>query len=147
MNSVHVKIEIPRGSTIKYEFNKKTGVIEVDRIVNKPYPYNYGFITDSLWYDGDALDAMVIGQFELHPGVEMDVEPQAIIQMYDGGVSDFKVLCALPNWTVTPYDIETATTFLASYKEGTEIKGVITDPEEIRKIITGALTLGGGICE
>jgi inorganic pyrophosphatase len=61
-DKVNVFIEIPKGSSVKYEIDKESGVIMVDRFVYGPlfYPYNYGFIPGTHAEDGDALDVVVL---------------------------------------------------------------------------------------
>ncbi|TNK98568.1 inorganic pyrophosphatase, partial [Mycoplasmopsis pullorum] len=60
-NLVQIKIEIPKNSKIKYEYNRKTQEIEVDRILRGDfvYPCNYGFIPEALDWDGDELDVLL----------------------------------------------------------------------------------------
>lgn len=124
---IRVKIEIPKNSNLKYEFNKHRQVVQLDRIVAMEYPFNYGFVTETLWDDGDALDAFVLGNFCLHPGVEVEVEPVAVIKMHDRKVSDFKLVCCLPGYgddlTSITRDVKLIKNFLKKYKPGTEVKG------------------------
>lgn len=87
-------IEIPCGGNNKYEIDKKTGLIALDRAnySSAPYPFDYGFIPQTLWEDGDALDVIVITTYPLHPGVLVKVRPVALLEMYDDGQSDFKII-------------------------------------------------------
>lgn len=136
-----VKIEIPKGSNIKYEFNKKTGVIEVDRVLKLKYPFNYGFIQDTLWHDGDALDAFVVGEFQLHPGVEILVEPIGIFRMTDNGHSDDKVLCVLPGEAIDQKQLAAVSKFLQTYKSGVVISGYTASSEDMAKTLETAFKL------
>ena len=67
-NDVNVIIEIPKGSNNKYEIDKKTGLIALDRANYNAasYPFDYGFVPQTLWEDGDPLDAVVLATFPLH---------------------------------------------------------------------------------
>lgn len=129
-----IKIEIPKGSHVKYEFDKARNQMCVDRIVDQAYPFNYGFIPGTLWADGDPLDAIVLGSFSLYPGVELRLEPIALIKMYDSGVSDFKLVFALPSGTLGR-EIKTVVEFLRTYKAGTYVAGVSEDPAEIKECV------------
>lgn len=93
-DEINVIIEIPRGSNNKYEIDKKTGLIKLDRAnySSAPYPVDYGFAPKTLWDDGDALDVMVLSTFPLQTGILVTVRPVAVMEMIDSGESDFKVL-------------------------------------------------------
>jgi len=134
---VRVKIEIPKGSNVKYEYNKDRDVMEVDRIMKVNIPFNYGYLNKTLWDDGDPLDVIVIGQYSLHPGVELMVTPKALIKMYDQGESDWKLVCGTQDEDYDYYH-DIVDGFLRTYKKGTELRGVITDVEEIKKYIRKA---------
>ena len=90
----HVIIEIPRGSKNKYEIDKKSGLIALDRAMHtaQDYPVDYGFIPQTLWDDDDALDVAVITTYALHPGILVRARIVGIIHMTDDGESDDKVL-------------------------------------------------------
>lgn len=91
---INVIIEIPKGSYNKYEIDKETGLIALDRAnyTSSPYPFDYGFMPQSLWDDGDALDVVVITTHPLNVGILVRVRPVAVMEMIDGGESDFKVI-------------------------------------------------------
>jgi inorganic pyrophosphatase len=88
-------IEIPMGSKCKYELDKKTGIIKVDRIIASAvyYPWNYGFIPRTLADDDDPLDVLVVSQVAFAPGVFLDVVPIGGVHMLDGGKKDEKIIC------------------------------------------------------
>ncbi len=90
-----VVIEIPMGSKCKYELDKKTGIIKVDRIIASAvyYPWNYGFIPRTLAQDGDPLDVLVVSQISFTPGVFLDAIPIGGVHMMDNGKKDEKVIC------------------------------------------------------
>ncbi len=87
-------IEIPRGSQNKYEIDKETGLIALDRAnySSAPYPFDYGYVPQTLWEDGDALDVIIPSTFPLAVGILVRVRPVALLEMIDGGESDFKVV-------------------------------------------------------
>lgn len=91
---INVIIEISKGSCNKYEIDKKTGLIKLDRAnySSAPYPVDYGFAPQTLWDDDDALDVMVLSTFPLQTGILVTVRPVAVMEMIDGGESDFKVI-------------------------------------------------------
>ena len=93
-DEMHVVIEIPRGSKNKYEIDKETGIIALDRAMHtaQDYPADYGFVPQTLWDDGDALDVVVITTYPLYPGILVRARPVGIIRMNDDGESDDKVL-------------------------------------------------------
>lgn len=134
---VRVKIEIPHGSVVKYEYDKTAEVMRVDRILDRAIPYNYGFMPKTLWLDGDPLDVILLGDFVLHPGVELDAKVVGLIRMHDNGESDYKLVCALGDekfedskkWIVA---------YLKSYKTGVVIRGTTTDQEELETVIEKA---------
>ncbi|HZS43276.1 MAG TPA: inorganic diphosphatase [Candidatus Paceibacterota bacterium] len=87
-------IEIPKGSNNKYEIDKKTGLIALDRAnySNAPYPVDYGFAPQTLWEDNDALDVIVLSTFPIQVGVLVKVRPVAMMEMVDDGESDCKII-------------------------------------------------------
>ena len=91
---MNVVIEIPRGSKNKYEIDKKTGYIALDRVMYtaQDYPVDYGFVPQTLWDDNDALDVMVFTTHPLFPGVIVRVRPVGILKVIDSGESDDKVI-------------------------------------------------------
>ncbi len=92
-----VVIEITKGSKKKYELDKETGLIKLDRILytSTHYPANYGFIPRTYGDDGDPLDALVICSEEIDPMVLVRCYPIGMINMKDGGKNDEKIL-AIP---------------------------------------------------
>jgi len=93
-NEINVIIEIPKGSTNKYEMDKETGLIKLDRAnySTAAYPVDYGFAPQTLWDDGDALDVVVLTTWPLHPGILVKVRPIGVIEMIDNNDSDYKVI-------------------------------------------------------
>lgn len=87
-------IEIPRGSLNKYEIDKETGLLMLDRVAHtaQAYPFDYGFAPQTLWDDGDALDVMVFTTEPLYPGIFLSVRPVGVMRMIDDGESDDKII-------------------------------------------------------
>jgi inorganic pyrophosphatase len=92
---LNVLIEIPGGSKNKYEFDKELGAMALDRVLysSVQYPYDYGFVPNTLAGDGDPLDGMVIMDQPTFPGCVIAVRPLGMLQMIDGGDPDEKLLC------------------------------------------------------
>jgi len=90
----NVIIEIPKGSRIKYEVDKETGLICFDRVLYSPfhYPCNYGFVPQSLWEDGDPIDVLVATHEDLVPGTLVKCRAIGVLDMVDGNESDVKIL-------------------------------------------------------
>nr|WP_256833759.1 inorganic diphosphatase [Pseudomonas oleovorans] len=104
-NDVHMAVEIPAGSIIKYEINEE-GLVFVDRFQSMPvaYPANYGSLPRTLGGDNDPLDALVLTREALHPGVLIKFRPVAVLRMIDGGEADEKII-GVPSSDVDPtYD-------------------------------------------
>ncbi|OGG44127.1 hypothetical protein A2841_03955 [Candidatus Kaiserbacteria bacterium RIFCSPHIGHO2_01_FULL_48_10] len=93
-DAMNVIIETPRGSHNKYEVDKETGLIKLDRANynSAPYPFEYGFVPQTHWDDGDALDVMVLSTFPLYPGILLTVRPIAFMEMTDSGDPDSKII-------------------------------------------------------
>jgi len=94
VEEMNVIVEIPKGSKNKYEIDKETGLIALDRVLHsaQDYPFDYGFVPQTLWDDGDALDVVLLTTYPLMPGILVRARPIAILPMVDGGESDAKVL-------------------------------------------------------
>lgn len=88
-----VHIEIPKNSSVKYEF--KNNRLNVDRVLHPPmvYPYNYGYIPKTLSGDGDPLDAMVITDNKLQPGSYIKCHPIGMLATEDESGMDEKIIC------------------------------------------------------
>jgi len=91
---LNITIEIPKNSKIKYEYNRATNTISVDRVLYGPsgYPQNYGFIREALDWDGDELDCLVISEHSFLTGVEVPVRIIGAMEMIDGGETDTKLI-------------------------------------------------------
>jgi len=153
-NDINVIVEIPMNADpIKYEIDKETGALFVDRFVSTAmhYPCNYGYVPDTLSDDGDPVDVLVITPFALMPGVVVRCRPIGLLKMSDEAGGDTKVL-SVPIDKLTPLyrHIQTArdlpemvlsqiTHFFAHYKDLEPGKWVKVDgwggPEDAKKEI------------
>lgn len=98
-----VIVEINKGSHNKYEIDKKTGLIALDRAMHssQDYPFDYGFVPQTLWEDGDALDVILLTTYPLVPGIIVRARPVGLMHMVDGGEGDDKVIAVPvkdPRW-------------------------------------------------
>ncbi len=94
-HEINVVIEIPKDAEpVKYEVDKATGAIFVDRILSTPmrYPCNYGYVPHTLYDDGDPVDALVILPLPLVPGSVVRCRPVGVLRMTDEAGKDFKIL-------------------------------------------------------
>ncbi|KAH9614182.1 hypothetical protein KSS87_017891 [Heliosperma pusillum] len=91
---VNCVVEIPKGSKVKYELDKKTGLIKVDRILYSSvvYPHNYGFIPRTLCEDNDPMDVLVLMQEPVIPGCFLRARAIGLMPMIDQGEKDDKII-------------------------------------------------------
>src|SRR3989339_795313 len=100
---INVIIECPKGTKNKYEIDKETGLIKLDRAMksSQDYPFDYGFVPQSLWDDGDALDVVLLSTYPLAPGILVEARPIAVMGMIDCGEGDDKIIAVPesdPRW-------------------------------------------------
>ena len=103
MAEYDVVIEIPKGSRNKYEVDHETGRVYLDRVLftSFVYPTDYGFFENTLGDDGDPLDALVLLEYPLFPGVGVKVRPVGVLNMSDEAGGDAKVIAVPykdPRW-------------------------------------------------
>ncbi len=93
-DEINVIVEVPKGSSNKYEIDKETGLIALDRANYSAaaYPCEYGFVPQTHWDDGDAIDVLVLATFPILPGILVKVRPVALMEMIDTGENDFKII-------------------------------------------------------
>lgn len=91
---VNALIEIPRGSRAKYEIDKESGLIKLDRVIyaSMYYPLNYGFIPQTLGEDSDPLDIVVLTQVSVVPLCLIPAKVIGVMQMIDRGEADDKII-------------------------------------------------------
>lgn len=106
---INVVVEIPQGSYIKYEMDKDSGFIMVDRFAftAMAYPFNYGFMPGTMAADGDPTDVLVISTYPVHPGTVIPCRPIGMLEMEDEAGVDTKIL-AVPTKKVDAFyaDVE-----------------------------------------
>jgi inorganic pyrophosphatase len=109
-DDINVVVEIPQGSSVKYELDKETGAVVVDRFLFTPmsYPAAYGFIPGTLAADGDPLDALVLVPSQIVPGAVIRCRPIGVLKMEDESGGDEKIIC-VPHSKVHPLHGEVAT--------------------------------------
>jgi len=136
---INVLIEIPGGSKNKYEFDKDLNAFALDRVLfaSVKYPFDYGFVPNTLADDGDPLDGMVMMDEPTFPGCVIAARPIGMLLMIDGGDRDEKILCVPaedPRYNevkslkdVSPHRLEEIAEFFRTYKnlekKVTEIQG------------------------
>ena len=125
---VNVIIEIPKGSKNKYEIDKETGLIKLDRAMrtSQDYPFDYGFVPQTYWDDNDALDVVVLSTYPLFPGILVEARPVGLMKMIDGGEGDDKLIAVPasdPRWEnvqdlkdINPYTLKEIKHFFETYK-------------------------------
>ncbi len=103
-HDINVVIEIPQGSGVKYEIDKESGALVVDRVVFTPmtYPAAYGFIPNTLADDGDPADALVLIPVAIVPGAVIRARPIGLLKMEDEAGQDEKIVC-VPHDKVHPH--------------------------------------------
>lgn len=128
-DEMNVVVEINKGSHNKYEIDKKTGLIALDRVAHtgQDFPFDYGFVPQTLWDDGDALDVIILTTYPLMPGILVRVRPVALMKMIDSGDSDDKVIAVPtddPRWKnvqdlgdVNPHTLKEMEHFYSTYKK------------------------------
>lgn len=101
----YVIIEIPQGTSIKYELDKETGFLKVDRFLHTAmvYPFNYGFVPHTLADDGDPVDVLVICDLPVLPGSLIKVKPIGVLITEDEAGLDQKLL-VVPVEKIDPID-------------------------------------------
>ena len=150
-----VFIEIPMGSKVKYELDKRTGLLRVDRVLYSAvhYPANYGFVPRTYCDDDDPLDVLVLGE-EVAPGVLLRAHAIGVMRMRDDKGIDDKIIAVHvddPSYAehhsikdLPPHRLRELQRFFLDYKT-LEGKTVEVDeplgPGEARKVLRDAITL------
>lgn len=126
---MNVIVEVPKGSHNKYEIDKKTGLIALDRVAHtaQNFPFDYGFVPQTLWEDGDALDVVLLTTYPLDPGILVRARPVALMKMVDSGDVDDKVIAVPiddPRWKevkdlgdINPHTLKEMEHFYSTYKK------------------------------
>ncbi len=134
-------IEIPMGSSVKYELDKVTGMLRVDRILYSAvyYPANYGFIPQTLAEDGDPLDVLVLCQEAVAPLTLVSARAIGLMTMIDSGKKDHKVLAVAvddPEYNVfkeaqelPPHRLNLLRRFFQDYKQ---LEGKVVEVDQLQ---------------
>ena len=154
--TINVIIEIAKGSKNKYELDKETGLIKLDRVMHtgQDYPFDYGFIPNTLCDDKDPLDVVLYTTYPLNSGILLEARPIAVIKMIDGGEGDDKILAVPANdprmkditslSNFPSHFIKEAKHFFETYKliqnKKVEI-GEILDIDDAKKVILDSIEL------
>ena len=141
-NNINVIIECPRGSKNKYEIDKETGLIKLDRAMktSQDYPFDYGFVPQTLWEDNDPLDVIVLSTYVLAPGILVEARPVAVMRMVDCGEGDDKIIAVPkndPRWDnvkdmkdLNPHTLREFKHFFETYKSIENGKEVVIKKTE-----------------
>jgi inorganic pyrophosphatase len=128
-DELNVIVEINKGSLNKYELDKATGLIKLDRVSHtaQTFPFDYGFVPQTLWHDGDPLDVILITTSPLIPGILVEARAVAVMDMIDSGDSDAKIIAVPvgdPRFShiqdladVNPHFVKEVTHFYENYKK------------------------------
>ncbi len=137
-DTVNVVVEIPKGSRNKYEYDKETGAIRLDRVLYSSihYPGDYGFVAQTLYDDGDPLDILVMVNEPTFSGCVIQARPIGLFRMKDRGEPDDKILAVPvsdPNFAdyhdigdIPQHFLQEVAHFFAVYKdlEGAHVKTI-----------------------
>ena len=153
-SSFQAVIEIPKGSKVKYELDKDTGFLRVDRVLYSSvfYPANYGFIPQTLGDDRDPLDVLVLMQEPVQPLSILRAKPIGMLTLLDQGEHDEKIVCvALDDPEFRSYThinqlpehrLDELRTFFEDYKKLERKEVAVQDyfgPDEAVKVIQQAM--------
>jgi inorganic pyrophosphatase len=117
-------VEIPQGSYYKYEQDKKDGSLVLDRPLNQPVPYNYGFIPGTLCGDGDPLDVFILSDDPIYPLTKVRVTLVGVLRCTDNGHEDDKLLAVIAGEKEHTSGMHIIMRYLQTYKTGFVINEV-----------------------
>nr|CAB3461347.1 unnamed protein product [Digitaria exilis] len=135
----NVVVEITKGSKVKYELDKKTGLIKVDRVLYSSvvYPHNYGFIPRTLCEDNDPMDVLVLMQEPVLPGAFLRARAIGLMPMIDQGEKDDKIIAVCaddPEYRhyndiseLSPHRLQEIRRFFEDYKKNENKEVAVND--------------------
>jgi inorganic pyrophosphatase len=153
---INVIVEINKGSKNKYEIDKETGLIALDRVAHtaQDFPFDYGFVPQTYWHDDDALDVILLTTHPLVPGILVNARPVALLKMVDSGDNDNKVIAVPiedPRFDtvknlkdINPHTLREMEHFYSTYKKLQDKEVEVTgfdEREEALKTVQEALSL------
>lgn len=122
-NKLYAVVEMPRDSTYKYEMDTLTGTLVLDRVLQVPVPYNYGYITGTLAGDDDPLDVFIVSDHPIPPLTLVEIEVLGGFDGDDNGDADAKIIAKIkgdePRFSGAEFAIRR---YLETYKEGYKVK-------------------------
>jgi len=121
MNKVKAIIEMPANTNYKYEIDKSTGMMMIDRVLDIPTPFNYGYIPETLFDDGDPLDIFIVSQHPIPSKTLVEVELLGIFTALDGGQRDDKLVGVLLGEKAPFHFMHQIKQYLTLYKKGFEV--------------------------
>lgn len=135
-------VEIPHGSMYKYEVDKNSGNLVIDRPLSEPLPYNYGYVPNTLHGDGDPLDICIVGRNPIFPLTKVKVVLLGAFLCEDNGQSDDKLVGAVVNEIHSYHGLEALLPiyknqierYLTTYKSGFIVKEWV-DSEKAYEIL------------
>uniref|UniRef100_A0ACD5U1G1 Uncharacterized protein n=2 Tax=Avena sativa TaxID=4498 RepID=A0ACD5U1G1_AVESA len=152
----NVVVEITKGSKVKYELDKKTGMIKVDRILYSSvvYPHNYGFVPRTLCEDNDPIDVLVLMQEPVLPGTFLRARAIGLMPMIDQGEKDDKIIAVCaddPEFhnlnhlsELSPHRLQEIRRFFEDYKKNENKEVAVNDflgADDARKAIQHSMDL------
>ncbi len=152
--TINTVIEIPQGGKVKYELDKASGLMRVDRVLYSSviYPANYGFIPQSYGDDDDPLDVLVLMQEPVVPMALLRARPIGLMKMVDQGQDDDKVICVHLDdpafngyyhiWELPEHRLRELKRFFEDYKKLEEKAVSVEDflgPDAARAVVRDAL--------
>lgn len=138
-------VEIPRNSRAKYELDKESGMLILDRVLYSSinYPANYGFIPQTYCDDGDPLDILILSQIDIVPMCLVEAKVIGVMRMMDGGEMDDKIIAVASNdmsvnhmndvKDLPPHWLKELRSFFEDYKK-LEHKSVVVEEIQNREV-------------